>query len=163
MIPTVWNRRMTGLPLGTLNEMRREMDRLFGALPEWGGDNGAWLLPADVRETDDAIEYAIEIPGMRADDIDLTVEKDVLTISGEKKFERDEGREEGGYHVTERRYGRFERSFRVPANVSAEEVTARYENGVLMVRLPRTEESRPRRIRVESGNGARQVTSGENA
>lgn len=159
MIPTVWNRRMMGSPLSTLNEMRREMDRLFGGLPEWSGDGGTWLLPVDVRENAEAIEYAIEIPGMRAEDIDLTVENDVLTISGEKKEERDEGRDE--YRVTERRYGRFERSFRVPANVDADGVAARYENGVLTVRLPKTEESRPRRIRVESGTGARKVTAGE--
>ena len=96
------------------------------------------------------------------DSLPLRVEDNVLRISGEKRAVREEG-DGTAYRLTERRYGRFERSFRVPANVSAEEVTARYENGVLMVRLPRTEESRPRRIRVESGNGARQVTTGENA
>ena len=138
------------------------MDRLFGGAPEWVAEPGSWMLPADVRETPDAVEYSIEIPGMRAEDIDLTVENDVLTISGEKKEGRDESRD-GGYHITERRFGRFERSFRVPANVDADAVAARYENGVLTVRLPRTEESRPRRIHVESGDGARQVRAGDGA
>lgn len=152
MIPTIWNRRLS--PLGTLNEMRREMDRLFGSLPDWT-EPAAWMVPADVRETDDAVEYTIEIPGMRPEDINLTVENDVLTVSGEKKFEREEGKEDSGYHLTERRYGRFERSFRVPASVKADDVTANYENGVLTVTLPRAEESRPRRIQVKSGNGRR--------
>jgi HSP20 family protein len=138
------------------------MDRLFGGAPEWVAESGAWMLPADVRETPDAVEYSIEIPGMRTEDIDLTIENDVLTISGEKKEQRDESRD-GSYHITERHFGRFERSFRVPANVDADAVAARYENGVLTVHLPTTEESRPRRIPVESGDGARQVRSGDGA
>lgn len=151
MRPTVWTRRMIPAQLGALNDMQRQMDRLFGSLQGWENAPEAWTLPADVRETDDALEFTIEIPGLRPEDIDLTVEKDVLSVSGEKKFERAE--DEEGYRLTERRFGRFERSFRVPMNVDAESVSANYEHGVLTIHLPKKEEARPRRIKVGAGNG----------
>ena len=141
-------------PFSALNEMRQEMDRLFDAWPAWVPDT-PWTIPADVREDDEAIEYAIEIPGLKPEEIELTVVNDVLTVSGEKKVER-EGKEEG-YHLVERRYGRFERSFRVPTNVKADAVKAAYDHGVLRVTLPKSEESKPRKIQIRAGDGARQL------
>lgn len=159
MLPTPWTRMRTTSPFETFDEVRREMDRIFDAVPAAALEARTRLLPADVRETGDALEVEMEIPGLRPEDIELTVENNVLTIAGEKKVENREGSEDS-YRLLERRYGRFERSFRVPGNVKAEDVSANYRNGVLHVTLPKTEESRPRRIRVESGDNARQVTSG---
>lgn len=163
MNPTLWSRRVAPVRHDdTLDQMRREMDRIFGTLSDWnGGETARWAVPADVRETDEALEFDIEIPGLRPEDIDLTVENNVMTVAGEKKFERNEDKDD--YRLLERRYGRFERSFRVPGNVKADDVIAKYENGVLHIVLPKTEESKPRRIPVETGTGARNVTSGKRA
>jgi HSP20 family protein len=128
-------------------DMSREMDRLMNS--PWTEERSAqWGLPAEVVETDDEIRFDIEAPGLRIEDIDITLENNVLTVSGEKKFEfEEEGRKDSDYRLFERRYGGFQRSFRVPTTVSGARCQARYENGVLTVRLPKAEESKPRRIR----------------
>lgn len=159
MLPTPWTRMRAPSPYDAIEQVRREVDRLFDGWPSMAVDNSARFLPADVHETDTAIEVEMEIPGLRPEDIELTVENNVLTIAGEKKVENREGREDS-YRLVERRYGRFERSFRVPGNVNAEDVSASYRNGVLHVTLPKTEESRPRRIQVQSADSERQVGSG---
>lgn len=157
MLPTYRNR---GSAFDTLVDMSREMDRLMGsAMAE---DNGTriWAMPAEVVETDEEIRFDLEAPGMGSDDFDITLENNVLTISGEKKMEREEGRKDSDYRLFERRYGRFQRSFTVPPTVRGDECQADYRDGVLSVRLPKTEDARPRRIRVGTGSdsqGARQI------
>ena len=132
-----------GLPVG-----RRDLDRLFDW--PWGADlGGAWGPVVDVRETDDSLVLEAELPGMRIDDVNVSIEDGVLTITGEKKREIEEGTE-GSYHFTERKYGRFERSFRMPRNVDAETVKAEFTNGILAVTLPKAEEAKPRRIEVKA-------------
>jgi HSP20 family protein len=154
---TLRNRGSIAFPFDTLWEMRREADRLlhgFGAetlVPETS-------LPAEVIDTGEEIRFAIEMPGLDPADIELTLENGVLTVGGEKKMQREEG-QEAGYRLLERRYGRFERSFRVPSNVVADDVGARYEHGVLHITLPKTAESRPRRIQVGAGEGSKQIES----
>lgn len=158
MIPSVRNRGFMSAPLSALDEMRHEVDRLFGGnLPTWTQD--AWVMPTDVRETADAIEFTTEVPGLNPADIELTVENGVLTIAGEKKEERKEGHDDG-YRLVERRYGRFERSFRVPPTVEADKVKARCENGVLTITLPKAEKARPRRIQIDSADGNREIQTG---
>jgi HSP20 family protein len=160
MRPTVMTRRFVNTPLDTLNEMRREMDRLFNGWPEFTaeGTTPAWALPTDVVETDGDIRFMIEIPGLSPEDFEVTFENGVLTVSGEKKLSREEDRQD--YRLFERRYGRFERSFRVPARALTDEIEASYEHGVLTIRLPKREESKPRRIAVNV-SGARNLGSGE--
>ena len=149
--------RSRGSALDSLLGMSREMDRLVGAVwPEI--ENGiSWPMPTEIVETNDELRFEVEMPGFREEDIDVTIENNVLTISGEKKQEHEEGREGSEYRMVERRYGRFQRSFTVPPTVRGEETQASYENGVLKIRLPKSEEAKPRRIRVESGNGARRI------
>lgn len=113
-------------------------------------------MPAEVVEAEDEVRFDIEAPGLREEDFDITLENNVLTISGEKKVEREEGRKDSDYRLFERRYGRFQRSFTVPPTVRGDECSADYRNGVLSVRLPKSEEAKPRRIQV--GNGR---TSGQ--
>jgi HSP20 family protein len=154
MLPTT--RRGRGSTLNALMDMSREMDRLMSS--PWTEERSAqWGLPAEVVESDDEIRFDIEAPGLRIEDIEITLENNVLTISGEKKFEYEEGRKESDYRLFERRYGRFQRSFTVPPTVSGAQCQARYENGVLTVRLPKAEESKPRRIQIESSNGGQNV------
>ncbi|MGH7545020.1 MAG: Hsp20/alpha crystallin family protein [Gemmatimonadota bacterium] len=90
------------------------------------------------------------LPGLTRDEIQLSVENGVLTITGEKREERTEGKPEGEVHLFERRYGRFERRWTLPTNVDADKIRARYENGVLVVTLPKTEEAKPRQIQIEA-------------
>ncbi len=135
--------------------VRGDFDRIFD---RWLSDRGtsqlaAWMPPVDVRETNEAILVQAELPGLRPDDVDVRVENGVLTVSGEKKHEVEEGKEESGYHLFERRYGRFERSFTLPSSVSHDAIKARFDNGVLTISLPKAETARPRRVQIEAGNG----------
>jgi HSP20 family protein len=154
MLPMNRNR---GSALGTLIDVSREMDRLMNRAWSEGETAGGWPMPAEVVETEDEIRFDVEAPGFRGEDIEVTLENNVLTVAGEKKFEQEEGRKESDYRLFERRYGRFQRSFTVPPTVQGERCEARYENGVLSLRLPKTEEAKPRRIRVQAGKPSRQV------
>jgi HSP20 family protein len=103
----------------------------------------------DVKETTDGITVRAELPGLNPEDVNVSVQDGVLTISGEKKDEREEGKADTNYYLVERRYGRFERRFSLPSTVSANDVQANFLNGVLNVTLPKTEEAKPRRIEVK--------------
>jgi HSP20 family protein len=153
MIPT---RSNWVSPFERLYALQREIDRSFnetnGAL-----ESGTFLPPMDVVETNDEILCHLEVPGMSRDDLDIRVEGNVLIVSGEKKFQNEQHEKEGGFRSVERRYGRFERSFALPRTVNAGNVKASYDNGILSIVLPKAEESKPRRIQIEDGSGARQL------
>lgn len=149
--------RVVSTPFDALTELRREMDRMFDDTA--GSRLEGWRMPTEVSDTGEGLRFDIELPGVRLEDIDLTIEDNVLTVSGEKKMERDESSNEGDYRLFERRYGRFERSFVLPRNVDREKVDARLDNGVLTVVLPKVEAARPRKIQISGEN--RQVGSGE--
>jgi len=124
------------------------LNRMFEAA--WQGEplsQGAWVPPVDIVENagKDVVVRA-ELPDMKREDIKVTFENNVLSIEGERKFEKkDEGET---YHRIERGYGSFRRSFSLPATVDPTRVEAEYKDGVLTVRLPRREESRPRQIAI---------------
>lgn len=106
-----------------------------------------WMPPVDIKETDEAMTLFVEIPGLSKEDASITLENNVLTISGERKFEKDVEKE--NYHRIERAYGSFSRSFSLPANVRTEQVDASFKEGVLTVSLPKIEEAKPRRIEIK--------------
>jgi HSP20 family protein len=153
MIPTRSRRNA----FGTLVDMSREMDRLMNSAWTEGGQGAQWGMPAEVIETEDEVRFDIELPGVRDEDIDVTLENNVLTIAAEKNVEREEGRSESDYRLFERQYGRFQRSFTVPPTVRGDACEARYERGVLTVRLPKAEEAKPRRIRIETSSEGRRL------
>jgi HSP20 family protein len=99
------------------------------------------------------------LPGVKIEDIDIRVENQTLTISGSRKFEKDETVK--GYHRIERSYGEFVRSFAVPSTVDTEKVAADYKNGVLTITLPRKESARPRQVKVtvQNADGVQPQTS----
>lgn len=105
----------------------------------------------DFSETDDEYEVQIDLPGLKRDDVDVDYADGVLTVSGERTDEREDERK--GYYLSERGYGYFRRSFRVPDNVDQDNIGARFADGVLTIRLPKTEEARrnTRRIEVREG------------
>lgn len=157
MLPMTRDR---GSALDSLLGMSREMDRLAGTM--WPSlENGStWSMPAEVVETDDEIRFEIEMPGLRLEDLEITLENNVLTVAGEKTLQRSDESKEKDYRLFERQYGRFQRSFTVPPTVRGDECEATYENGVVSVRLPKAEEARPRRISVQAGDGNRRIDNG---
>ena len=107
-----------------------------------------WMPPVDIHQTSDhELVLTAELPDMSREDIGITVENFVLTITGEKKFSNEVKQEQ--FHHVERRYGTFSRSFSLPQTVDGAKVSADYKNGVLTVRLPLREEAKPRQIKVE--------------
>ena len=107
-----------------------------------------WMPPVDIFQTSDhELVLKAELPDIKREDIGITVENFVLTITGEKKFSGDVKEEH--IHHSERRYGKFTRSFSLPHTVDGGKVTADYQNGVLTVRLPLREEAKPRQIKVD--------------
>ena len=128
------------------------LDRLFDTLlGGTGGSRGGSLMRApetDVVETEKEIRVVTEMPGLRQEDIEVDVENNVLTLRGEKREERSEGEQQGRYHLAERRYGTFARSFVLPRDVDPERIEASFENGVLTVRIPKSEKAQRRRIEV---------------
>lgn len=116
---------------------------------------------ADVVETERAIQVHLDMPGMRADDIDIGLENNILTISGEKRQERTEGDEKNTWHLTERRYGQFSRSFVLPRDVEPEQIEARFEDGVLRVVIPKSEKTRRRKIDVTNGSSQQRVEASD--
>ncbi len=135
-------------------------DRLFDSLwgASGGGSRGGSLMRApetDVVETEKEIRVVTEMPGLKPDDVEVDVENNVLTIRGEKREERSEG-EGGKYHLAERRYGTFARSFVLPRDVDADRIEAAFDQGVLTVRIPKSERAQRRRIQVGGGGGQEQ-------
>ncbi len=110
------------------------------------------VAPMDVNETDTSIDVSVELPGMDENDIEVSISDDMLTISGEKSQE--ETREEGAVHVSERSYGSFRRSFRLPPEVDASKVAAAFEKGVLTVSVPKTQikKAATKKIKVQTKN-----------
>lgn len=134
-----WNRVD---PVSMLNEF----DRIFNRpAPRW---NNEWGVALDVAENEDGYTVKASLPGMAADQVDLTLEDNVLTIKGEVKA--DETIEEAQYHVRERRVGSFSRSIRFPVLVDGNGVEATFENGVLTLHVPKAEEVKPKRIEIKT-------------
>ena len=124
-------------------EMNRLHDHFFNGR---GLTKQAFQVAVDIREEDDAFYVDAEVPGLAADDIKVDVEKNVLTLSGERKVERDETKDK--FRRVERQYGSFTRSFTLPETVDTESIRADLKNGVLELRLPKKEVQAPKSISV---------------
>jgi len=141
-------------PFRELRGLQSEMNRVFSGLtPGWDNEEGfstSWTPRVNIFENKDHLVLEAELPGMTRDDFDLSIENNVVTLKGERKFEKkDEG---DNYHRVERAYGSFTRSFTLPSTVSSENVKAEFNNGVLNVSFPKREETKARRIEVTGGD-----------
>ncbi|MEQ8331509.1 MAG: Hsp20/alpha crystallin family protein [Longimicrobiales bacterium] len=139
-------------PWRELEEMSNRLARFFdesGSGLSTTQNSGAWMPAVNVEESADELLLTAELPGMSEENITLDLENNVLTISGEKQETRTEGNEERRYHVWERRYGSFQRSFTLPRTVKAEDIRATFDNGILEVHLPKAPEAKGRKIAVE--------------
>jgi HSP20 family protein len=128
-------------------EINRLFDNFVGRPMTSGAGEQMWLPAVDVHETKDDIVLSFDIPGVTEKDVQVTLMGDLLTVRGERKFERDGS--DNSYHRVERLYGRFERSVQLPMTVQMDKVKASYRDGVLEVKLPKAEEVKPREIKID--------------
>jgi HSP20 family protein len=106
----------------------------------------AWSPRVDILENESSYQVTAELPGVKKDDVSITVENNLLTLKGERKFEKDVNKEQ--YHRIERAYGTFARSFTLPNRVSQEQVQAKFDNGLLTITIPKAAEARPKKIEI---------------
>ena len=149
-------------PFRELESFRSQMNRLFGEMPTAGRASdeapslAAWAPPVDISETPDQLVFQVELPGFTQDDLKLRAENGVLTLEGERRFEKET--EKKAYHRVERAYGRFVRAFSLPANVSPDKINATLVDGILTVELPKREEAKPKSIPISIGT-AKQIAA----
>ena len=138
-------------PFRDMNVLQDRMNRLFeDAGRGWRGSEPsattAWSPAVDIFETEGEIVVKAELPGMERKDITLNLEKNVLTLKGERRFDKET--KEENYHRVERAYGGFSRSFSIPATVDDEKIRADYKDGVLKIILPKKEQLKPKQIQI---------------
>jgi HSP20 family protein len=131
-------------PFRDLSAMEDEFDRLVGR----AFSRSAWVPALDVRETEDLFEVTVDLPGMAPEDVAVTFEAGVLTVSGTRQFSREESQET--YHRIERSYGTFARQIKLPRTADTEKIEASFDKGVLSVTVPKAEAAKPRTIEVKA-------------
>ena len=135
-------------PWQDLEAIQHRLSDIFGDSPAaTSQDSEQWIPAVDIRETEDALHMYAELPGIDKKDVALEVKDGVITISGERRYEKDVNEE--NVHRIERAYGRFTRSFSLPRNVNADAVEASMKDGVLHVRLPKLDSAKPKAITIK--------------
>lgn len=169
LYPTLWRTSspfLTDDLFGLGRERNRMFDRFFGetaGLRFGSRSQTDWTPPTDVVETADEYRIGFDLPGLTPDEIEVTLRDNVLSVRGERTLHTGESEGRHTYYCQERRYGRFERHFTLPSVVSAENMKAEYDNGVLTVVLPKEEAAKPRRIEIKGANDQARITSGRSA
>jgi HSP20 family protein len=143
-------------------DLRQTMDRLFdeGFSRPWRflpAEQEGGTFPIEVAETEDAIEVRASLPGVRPEDVEITVANDVLTMKAEHREQTEDKKKD--YYRREIRYGAYHRSISLPAGVDADRAEARFQDGMLHLKLPKAEALRPKQIKVSGGNGS--IAAGE--
>ena len=139
-------------PFRDLNMLQDRMNRLFddAGRNTWRTDEPSatttWSPAVDIFETEGEIVVKAELPGMEHKDIALNLENNVLTLKGERRFQKET--KDDNYHRIERAYGGFSRAFSIPATVDEEKIRAEYKDGVLKIVLPKKEQTKPKQIRI---------------
>jgi HSP20 family protein len=139
-------------PVRELTSLQQEMNRLFNTFfdtPSGGTQMRRWVPAMDLVETDSEFVLRADLPGLSEKDVNIEIEGDVLTVSGERRAEHEQSKE--GYYRVERSFGSFSRSLTLPEGIDAERVHARFENGVLEIRVPKPAERQPRRVSISVG------------
>jgi HSP20 family protein len=142
-------------PVRELHSMQQEMNRLFNTFFDAPGASGPtprrWVPAMDLVELDDHFVLRADLPGLDEADVKLEIADDVLTVSGERRFEHEDRKE--GFYRLERGTGSFTRSLTLPEGVDADAVEAAFDKGVLEVRIPKPEQRKPRRVEIAVGAG----------
>jgi HSP20 family protein len=137
-------------PMRDVNSLHSEINRMFEDL--WGTGEGETrtmrnMPPADIVEDKDHFRVTLEVPGLKKEEIKVTLQDHSLIISGEKKRETEE--KDKTYHRVERSYGTFVRTFELPSEVDANKINAEFKDGILIITIPKSEESKPKEIQVQ--------------
>lgn len=139
-------------PFHNLDSLQSDMNRLFNwAFGQTAGDSltdSNWVPPVDVIQEGDRFRVRVDMPGMKKDEIEITLDGDTLTVRGEKKRESETKQDD--YYRAERLYGTFQRSLTLPDHVDAEKIEANYKDGVLDITIPKTESAKPKQIKIQS-------------
>jgi HSP20 family protein len=137
-------------PMREMITLREAMDRLFNdAFTPSVGATGSWQVPAvDLYQTDDEVVVKASLPGMKSDDVQISITGDMLSLKGE--FKQEDEKQERAYHLREQRSGAFERTFALPTAVVSDKAKAEFENGILTITLPKADEVKPRTITVKA-------------
>jgi HSP20 family protein len=152
-------------------DLRATQDEVLRATRGYGSRPGqqftsgttpaAWAPAVDISERKDAYLVAVELPGVKADDLEITFQDGLLTIQGERRFAHDSAEEK--MHRTERYYGAFRRSITLPSHVEADKIEASAQDGVLQILVPKAPDVQAKRIRVRAGHGHTALTPGKAA
>ena len=146
-----FRRMLSGDPFSEMFDLQRSINHLFenriSPTSEEQVGLSTWTPAVDVYEDEKSFVIKAEIPGVSKSDVKVNLNENVLSITGERKFENEEKRE--NYHRVERRYGQFYRSFTLPPNVNAAEIAGEFKDGILRVTLPKKEEAQPKQIDVK--------------
>jgi HSP20 family protein len=138
-------------PVRDIASLQSEVERMFRQA--FGGTSaspaGAFSPALDVEETEDGFTLHVELPSVSPEDVEVSLEENVLTVAGERRFYSE--KEAEGFRRIERSFGRFHRAVRLPDRVDGEHVHATYKDGVLTVTVPKAEEAKPRRIEIQPG------------
>ena len=150
-------------PFRDLLSIQDEMNTLFNrAYGERSGESEqrqrSWAPALDIAEQKDAYVVQVELPGVKPDELEITLEDGLLTIQGERQFTQESTEQQ--FHRIERRYGRFRRSITLPTQVQADAIEASFEDGLLTVRVPKAEEAKPRKINVQVAGGGQKTVEG---
>ena len=134
-------------PAREVDSLQTEVNRVFDAFFGQGtSPNRRWVPPMDLVETEDHLVLRADLPGLSREDVEIEIKDGVLTVSGERRTDREEQSE--GYFRVERSFGRFSRSLTLPKGVEADSVAADFDDGVLEVRIPKPEERKPHRVEI---------------
>lgn len=140
-------------PFRELATLQDRFNSLFENFAEMNGKEqlaaGSFVPPVDVYEDEQNLVLKLEVPGVNEDELNVSLENNVLSVSGERKFEKEE--KEENFHRIERRYGSFTRTFRLPTTVDGEKVDATYDKGILKITLAKRAEAKPKQIKVGIG------------
>lgn len=149
-MPRTANRNQWGVPIQDMLTLREAMSQLFEdsvvRMPNGGRRGEEVAVPMDISEGENSFFIELVAPGLKAGDINITVENNTLTIGGE--FRPNEGAEQRTYHRNERRYGAFHRSLTLPNTVRADQINASLQDGILKLEIPKAEEVKPRQINI---------------
>ena len=156
-------------PARELGSFQNEVNRLFStffdtpttAAPGQNVARRRWTPALDVTETEGEYVLKADLPGLTEDDVSIEVQDNVLTVSGERKFEHEDRK--GGYRRIERSYGSFRRSLTLPEGVDAEAVKAGFDHGVLEIRVPKPEQRKPRKVEISVGGSDPKTIDGSEA
>ena len=144
-----WNHPFLEAQRQNQNQMSRLFNEGFGSRGRDEEVAAAWAPPVDIVETPETLNFIVEVPGFKNEDLTLRVENGVLTLEGERKFEAETN--ERNYHRVERSYGKFVRGFTLPSNMNPEKIQANLTDGVLFISLSKKEETKPKTIQIGAG------------